>query len=108
MGSIPGWKNPLGEGMAIHSSILAWRFSRTEEPGGLPKGQKELATTEVTQHAACTFPQTPKIMDVDKQCGHVLILICLCFLWETARGGVALVCDKMRFGYPYIHTNGIT
>ena len=48
MGSIPGWKNPLGEGMAIHSSILAWRFSRTEEPGGLPKGQKELATTEVT------------------------------------------------------------
>ena len=32
--SIPGWKNPLEEGMATHSSILAWRFSWTEEPGG--------------------------------------------------------------------------
>ena len=31
-----GWKDPLEEGMAAHSSILAWRESpRTEEPGGL-------------------------------------------------------------------------
>ena len=26
---------PLGEGMATHSSILAWRIPWTEEPGGL-------------------------------------------------------------------------
>ena len=25
LGSIPGWKDPLEKGMAIHSSILAWR-----------------------------------------------------------------------------------
>ena len=30
-----GWENPLEEGMATHSSILAWRISWTEEPGGL-------------------------------------------------------------------------
>ena len=30
-----GWEDPLGEGMATHSSILAWRIPRTEEPGGL-------------------------------------------------------------------------
>ena len=30
-----GWEDPLEEGMAIHSSILAWRISRTVEPGGL-------------------------------------------------------------------------
>ena len=30
-----GSKNPLEEGMANHSSILAWRIPRTEEPGGL-------------------------------------------------------------------------
>ena len=30
-----GWKDSLKEGMAIHSSILAWRIPRTEEPGGL-------------------------------------------------------------------------
>ena len=30
-----GWKVPLEKGMAIHSSILAWRIPRTEKPGGL-------------------------------------------------------------------------
>ena len=30
-----GWEDPLEEGMAIHSSILAWRIPCTEEPGGL-------------------------------------------------------------------------
>ena len=30
-----GWKDPLEEGMATHSSILAWRLPRTEDPGGL-------------------------------------------------------------------------
>ena len=30
-----GWEDPLEEGMAMHSSILAWGISWTEEPGGL-------------------------------------------------------------------------
>ena len=30
-----GWKDPLEKGMATDSSILAWRISWTEEPGGL-------------------------------------------------------------------------
>jgi len=30
-----GREDPLEEGMATHSSILAWRISWTEEPGGL-------------------------------------------------------------------------
>ena len=29
------WEDPLEEGMATHSSILAWRISWTEERGGL-------------------------------------------------------------------------
>ena len=29
------WEDPLQKGMATHSSILAWRIPRTEEPGGL-------------------------------------------------------------------------
>ena len=28
-----GWEDPLEEGMAIHSNILAWRIPWTEEPG---------------------------------------------------------------------------
>ena len=30
-----GQEDPLEEGMATHSSILAWRSPWTEEPGGL-------------------------------------------------------------------------
>ena len=30
-----GWEDPLEEGTATHSSILAWRIPRTEEPGRL-------------------------------------------------------------------------
>ena len=30
-----GWEDPLEEGMATRSSILAWRIPWTEEPGGL-------------------------------------------------------------------------
>ena len=30
-----GWEDPLEEGMATHSTILAWRILWTEEPDGL-------------------------------------------------------------------------
>ena len=35
VGSIPGQEDPLEEGMATHSSILAWRIPWAEEPGRL-------------------------------------------------------------------------
>ena len=42
-----GWKDPLEEEMATHSSILAWRFPWTEEPGELQSmGLQELDMTE--------------------------------------------------------------
>ena len=34
-GSIPGSEDPLEEGSAAHSIILAWRNPWTEEPDGL-------------------------------------------------------------------------
>ena len=34
-GSIPGWGRCPGGGRATHSSTLAWRIPRTEEPRGL-------------------------------------------------------------------------
>ena len=36
VGSILGQEGPLEEGVATHSSVLAWRISWTEEPCGLP------------------------------------------------------------------------
>jgi len=42
-----GGEDPLEEGMATHSSILAWRIPWTEEPGGLQSwGHKESDKTE--------------------------------------------------------------
>ena len=41
-----GPKYPLEEGMATHSSILAWRIAWTEEPGrlhGVTKSQTQLS-----------------------------------------------------------------
>ena len=35
MGLIPGFRRSPEEGMATHSSILAWRLQWTEEPGRL-------------------------------------------------------------------------
>ena len=41
-------EDPLEEEMVTHSSILAWKISWTEEPGGLVMGHKESDTTEAT------------------------------------------------------------
>ena len=49
VGSTLGQEDPLEEGMAIHSSILAWKIPQTEEPRELQSmGLKESDTTEVT------------------------------------------------------------
>ena len=45
-----GWEDPLEKEMVIHSSTLAWKIPRTEEPG--PWGRKESDTTDQT----FTFP----------------------------------------------------
>ena len=62
-----GQEDPPEEDMASHSSILAWRTPRTEEPGGLQStGLKEWDSTEVSWHAArpleppsCPLPHAP-------------------------------------------------
>ena len=41
-----GWEDPLKDGMATHSSILAWRIPWTEQPGR--QGHKQLVMTEAT------------------------------------------------------------
>ena len=46
IGSIPGSGISLEEGMATHSSILAWRIPWTEEPGGLQSRELQRVTDE--------------------------------------------------------------
>ena len=46
-----GWEDPLAEGMATHSSILAWRIPWTEEPGGLGPRVAESDMTKAAEQA---------------------------------------------------------
>ena len=39
-----GQEDPLEKEMATHSSILAWRIPRTEEPGGLQSSGSQSQT----------------------------------------------------------------
>ena len=42
-----GWEDPLEKEMATHSSILAWRIPKTDEPGRLQSmGLQKVDTTE--------------------------------------------------------------
>ena len=43
-----GQEDPLEEGMAIHSSILAWRIPWTEESGGLWNGPWRHKESDIT------------------------------------------------------------
>ena len=49
-------EDPLEEGMAIHSSILAWRIPWTEEPGGLESvGLQKAGQDQGTNTFAFTY-----------------------------------------------------
>ena len=51
-GLIPGLEDPLEEETVTHSSLLAWRIPRTEEPGGLqPMGlQSQTRLRQLSMH----------------------------------------------------------
>ena len=50
MGLIPGSEDPLEEGMAADSSILAWRIPWTEKPGGLQCMGSRKSRTRLSTH----------------------------------------------------------
>ena len=59
-----GQEDPLEEGMATHSNILAWRIPWTEEPGGLQSmGSQE---SDMTEHAHTT--QQTSLKDISSFC----------------------------------------
>ena len=46
-----GQEDPLEKGMAIHSSILAWKIPQTEDLGGLSSMGSQSDMTEKLTHA---------------------------------------------------------
>ena len=81
------WEDPREEGMATHSSILAWRIPWTEEPGGLHStGSQRIGKIWVPAHShgtcsaccvgrACLLPTGVVIGHTTKSNQHVLFLI---------------------------------
>ena len=53
---IPGWRKSPGEEMGIHSTSLAWKLPRTEEPGGLQSmGQQRVGHGWGLMHTHMVF-----------------------------------------------------
>ena len=50
-----GWEDPLEKGTASHSSILAWRISWTQKPGGLQSTRSQSQTWLSDFHFFFTF-----------------------------------------------------
>ena len=74
-------EGPLEKGMAIHSSILAWRFPWTEVPGGLQSmGHKESDTTE--------------------QLSPFLFCTCIIFFFGGGSGGGGVLCSMWALSFP--------
>ena len=61
-----GWEDPLEEGMATHSSILAWRIPWTS-----PWGHKEL---DMTEQLSLSLFFNFKATNVRKEPSHMTIL----------------------------------
>ena len=49
-----GQEDPLEEGMATHSSVLAWTIPWTEEPGGPPSTWGRVGCDRVTKQQQIT------------------------------------------------------
>ena len=51
-----GWEEPLEEGMATHSSTIAWRIPWPDKPGGLQsiglRSQTQLTQQQQQQHGS--------------------------------------------------------
>ena len=58
--------------MAIHSSILAWRISWTEEPGGLPSIRSQRVEHDLLTERALTVLVSPLKMCLMKLERHLL------------------------------------
>ena len=75
----PGWEDPLEEGMATQSSILAWRSPWTEEPDGLHRVTNSWTwLSDWSQHNDCR--------NIVEQSIHEAYSLCLTeslYLWSS-------------------------
>ena len=56
-----GWEDPLEEGMATHSSILAWRIPWTEESGRLQSKEFQRVGHDLVSNTTTIFNEKHKV-----------------------------------------------
>ena len=86
-----GQEDPLEKEMAAHSSPLAWRIPRTDEPGGLPS----TGSQRVGQDGAASLPFLSYV-----SCKRVFSF-CFCFLKCSAPGFQAPLFEDCLFSIVY-------
>ena len=77
----PSQKDPLEEGMAPHSSIVAWRIPWTEEPGGqIAKSQTRLKDKQPVSNINGRYHHpVPYLLPRQKSFfGEFLLLLSVC------------------------------
>ena len=78
-----GWEDPLEKGMAIHSSILAWRIPWTEEPDGLRSmGLQRVGHDWATNTATTTMNSWPLLLS-EPQVNKSQFLPWVSSIWNT-------------------------
>ena len=91
-----GWEDPLEKEMAIHSSTLAWKIPRTEEPGRLQSMGSPKSWTRLSNFTF-TFFLKNSISDNEK----TLILIVFQFNYFVTSMSVKkniFKCRKCKLG----------
>ena len=80
-----GWEDPLGEEMAPHSIILAWRIPWTEEPGGLQSMRLQRVRYYRAQRGNGYISTCLEHMQshTENWKNHVCVCVCVC-VFESA------------------------
>ena len=90
-----GQEDPLEEGVTTHSSILAWRMPRTEEPGGLWSNTSGFPVITNSQNLL-------KLMSTDwVMPSNPLILCCPLLLLPSNFPSIRVFSNELAFHIKY-------
>ena len=93
-----GWEDPLEEGTAIHSSILAWKIPWTEEPGRLQSMGSQSQTWLSNFHFQSYFSSwSDQIRSVAQLCPT------LCNTMDRSTPGLPVHHQLPEFAQTHVH-----
>ena len=107
-----GWEHPLENGMAIHSSILAWRIPWTEKSGGLQfmgsqRVRHNWATEQQQQYIHRGFPGGASCKQPACQCRRLNETLVRSLGWEDPLDkGMATYSRILVWRIPWTEKSG--